>query len=110
MIVLCVNTHRIHVINKRATPNEITIYKLAIQLFKLYNTPLPTREWSYLNQNQFFTSRQTTFMSHKTNTYKVGLNALANRLTSLNGKIPLEWLNLSYQSYKIKCKNLLLKG
>ena len=86
---------RIHEINKRATPTEITIYKLAIQLFKLYDTPLPTQEWSHLNQNQFFTSRQTTFMSHKTKTYKVGLNALANRLTSLNGKIPLEWLNLS---------------
>ena len=48
--------------------------------------------------------------SYTTNTYKVGLNVLANRLTSLNGKIPLEWLNLSHQSYKIKCKNLLLKG
>ena len=101
---------KIHKINKRATPNEITVYKLAIQLFKLYNTSFPTLEWSHLNQNHFFTSRQTTFMSHKTNTYKVGLNALANRLTTLNGKIHLVWLNLSFQSYKIKCKNLLLKG
>ena len=100
---------RIHEITKRSTPTEFTVYKLAIQLFKLYNTPLPTHEWSHLNQNQFFMPRQTCFMTHKTNIYKVGLNALANRLSILNGKIPLEWLNLSYQTYKIKCKTLFLK-
>ena len=33
---------------------------------------------------------------------------LTDRLSSLNGMIPLEWLNNSIETYKVKCKNLLL--
>ena len=43
----------------------------------------------------------------KGNNTKVGLNALANRLHVLNGRIPLAWLNLSVNTYKVKCKALL---
>ena len=32
----------------------------------------------------------------------------SGRFFYLNGKIELDWLNLSYNSYKIKCKNLFL--
>jgi hypothetical protein len=39
---------------------------------------------------------------------ELGLNALANRLNHLNGKIPIVWLNNSYNKFKIDCKNLLL--
>ena len=36
------------------------------------------------------------------------LNALANRLANINGKIKLRWLNLSYESFKIKWKQIFL--
>jgi hypothetical protein len=36
---------------------------------------------------------------------KIGSNASSNRLYVMNGKIPLDWLNLSLDSFKIKCKN-----
>ena len=39
---------------------------------------------------------------------KVGINCLANRLTVINNKIPLNWLNLSLDTYKVKCKKLFL--
>ena len=100
---------KIHEINKRALPENLLIYKHAIQLHKLYNSKSITNEWLHLNTNQVLTSRQTTFITHKTNTNKVGLNALANRLYILNGKIPLGWLNLSVNSFKTKCKIEILK-
>ena len=40
---------------------------------------------------------------------KVGLNALANTVSVLNGKISLHWLMLSPYSFKIKFKTVLLK-
>ena len=56
-----------------------------------------------------------TFLTYSTNgptrnvaRSVIGLNALANRLFILNNKIPLEWLNLSYNSFKVKCKESLL--
>ena len=99
---------RIHSINKRATPEKFMIYKHAIQLFKLYNDGCDSLEWQFLNFNQVLTLRQTLFCTMKANLRRVGLNALANRLFILNNKIPLDWLNLSYNSFKIKCKEKLL--
>ena len=99
----------IHAMNNRALPGSLLQYKLAIQLFKLYNTNTHSMEWVELNLNQILTSRQTTFSVLKTNNTKVGLNILVNRLSVLNGKIPLKWLNGSMESFKVKCKNLLLK-
>jgi len=33
-------------------------------------------------------------------------NMISNRLITLNKQIPLQWLNLSLNSYKVKCKTL----
>ena len=60
--------------------------------------------------NQVLTSRQTTFITHKANKNKVGLNALlANILYILNGKISFDCLNISINSFKTKCKIEILK-
>ena len=96
----------IHTMNERAIPESILLYKLSIQLFKLYNSNDHTLKWISLNWNQILTSRQSTFLIMKTNEKKVGLNNLTNSLSVLNGKIPLEWLNSSLDSLKVKCKNL----
>ena len=40
--------------------------------------------------------------------FKVGRNMLVNRLSGLNNMIDLKWLNLKLDSFKIKCKDLLL--
>ena len=101
---------RIHAINKRATPNAIMNYNLGIQLYKLYNTKEHSLEWLHLNQNQILTSRQTRFQILRSNSLRIGLNALANRLANINGKIELTWLNLSYESFKIKCKRLFIQN
>ena len=40
--------------------------------------------------------------------YDVGKNILLNRLHVLNDKIDKNWINLSLNSYKMKCKELFL--
>ena len=103
-----ISYRNIYRMNNRALSEAILLYKNTIQLFKLYNTNEFTYDWTILNFNQIFTSRQTTFMAFKSNNTKVGLNLLANRLSTLNGKIPFDWLNQSLTSFKIKCKSLFL--
>ena len=101
---------RLHEMCNRATPDNYLLYKHALCLFKLLTEQnTHTYEWIALNFNQILTSRQVKFKAVKANRKRVGLNALANRLSILNDRIPLDWLNLSYESYKIKCKNEFLK-
>ena len=83
-------------------------YKIAIQLHKLYNTTNPSLDWISLNFDQILTTRQTNFLISKRNKHKVGLNILPNRFSALNGLIPLSWLSLKIDTYKIHIKKLLL--
>ena len=41
---------------------------------------------------------------------RVGLNALSNRFHCLNDLIPLSWLNMSMNTFKVNCKKLLLNN
>ena len=41
--------------------------------------------------------------------YKVGRNILVNRFKYLNNKINYSWLNDSFNTFKVKCKHLLLQ-
>ena len=84
-------------------------YKHAILLHKLYNEHFPEADFIELNFNQNLTSRQSHFKISKSNAYKVGNNMLATRLSTLNGKILLQDLNMSINGYKIKYKNALLQ-
>jgi hypothetical protein len=49
-------------------------------------------------------------MSRKSNNKRVGLNAFANRVYILNGRIPLDWLNMSINTFKVHCKKEFLTG
>ena len=97
---------KIHEINKRALPEQMMVYKHALMLYRIYNLHQPKREWMSLNFQQVLTSRQTNFKSLKVNKLKIGNNSVTNRLSILNGKIPLDWLNKSYDTYKVNCKKL----
>ena len=92
----------------RATPKKILLYKYSLELHKLFNTNEYNSEWVYFNLNQIYTSRQSKFIARKSNQKKVGLNALANRLSVLNNKIPLIMFNSSRDSFKIFSKKFFL--
>ena len=94
----------LHEMAGRAPPEKINDYKLALQLFKVVNNNVPTPDWININLNNIQTSRQTRFMTSKGNRLKVGMNTISNRFYNLNGKIDMDWLNLTYNTYKVKCK------
>ena len=99
----------LHEMAGRATPKKLMYYKMALQLYKTINIGVPETDWISLNLNSVNTSRQTKYITEKANNYRVGMNALSNRLWYLNGKIDLNWLNLSLDTYKVRCKCLFLK-
>ena len=98
----------LHSINKRANPNQMLHYKLALTLYKVYNERMPQFEWISLNFSQILTSRQTLFQTINEPHYRIGNNILTNRFSVLNSKIPLEWLSMNFYSYKLKCKQMFL--
>ena len=84
----------------------LTVLLLFINIkFKLYNCNFNSIEFSSLNFNQILTSRQTTFKIVKSNSWRIKLNSLANRLHHINDIIPLQLLNLSIGSFKVKSRN-----
>ena len=99
---------KLHEMCQRATPDTFLLYKHALTLYKLLNNNDQTIEWAAINFNQVFTSRQIFFITSTTNLKKVGLNALANRMNVINGRIPLVHFNKSYDTFKVFCKNEFL--
>ena len=98
----------LHARYNRATPEKVLLYKHALSHYKLFNSTDHNVEWVSLNLNQINTSRQTHFITGKSNLKRVGLNAIANRYHILNGKIPLNNFNKSLNSFKIMCKKEFL--
>ena len=99
------NYMTLHKKTKRATPEMYNEYKLSLMLFKLYNECIPNLEWVNLNFQLVTMSRQTHFCCIKNNNSKIGLQTLTNRFHCLNNKIPLDWLNLSLNSFKINVRH-----
>ena len=93
---------------RRAIPDQLLKYKLALQLYKTFNLQVPTPDWINANKNSIYTLRQKHCITHKSNRLKIGMNMVSNRFFSLNGKIELDWFNLTYSSFKVKCKKVFL--
>ena len=91
-----------------ALPMNFAKYRLAIQLFKLYNGGYESDDWQDLNVQQNFNARCDTFHINDCSKMKVGKNILCNRLTCLNRQVKLDWLNLSLTAFKLKAKNIFL--
>ena len=98
----------LHKMAKRATPEKLMMYKLSLQLHKLVNHQIPVNDWLYLNEHIIQTSRQQRFKIAKHNRLRLGFNTISNRLWYLNDKIQLDWLNLSFETFKIKMKELFI--
>ena len=93
---------------KRATTEMLMKYILALCLFKLYNKDFNPIEFTLLNFNQVLTGRQIPFITLKSNALRVGFNSLANRLYQINNTIPLSWLIMSVDMFKVNCKKQFL--
>ena len=83
-------------------------YRLAIQLFKIYNGVEENNDWVDMNVQQNFNARNEYFHINDASKVKVGRNILCNRLTCLNGEIKFDWLNLGLTAFKLKAKSIYL--
>ena len=99
----------IHRLAKRGTPPQVSSYKHALQLYKLHNSSNMSDDWISLNDQQNFNGRNEHIQIFKKSNYRVGNNLLVNRFHNLNNKIEYSWFNDSFESFKIKCKNIFLK-
>ena len=58
-----------------------------------------------LNFQQMFNNRTDTILIADESKNRIGKNIIMNRLSVLNGKLKLDWMNLSYtNAYKLECK------
>ena len=74
----------------------------------MINSAIPNLDWLDLNFQQTFNTRHSQFNFFSTNNYRVGCNNICNRLKVLNGKINLDSVNQSLESFKVMCKGMLL--
>ena len=103
-----ISYERLHEIHGRATPLKMMKYRLAIQLYKVYNGRIETEDWIDLNFQQNFNNRNTRVQISDTSNLRIGRNSLMNRMNCINNKIDYSWLNKSIDSYKILCKQTFL--
>ena len=106
---LRISYDQLHKLYARATPVQMMNYKHSLLLYKLYNDTKQTDDWDELNWNQSFNSRSTKVRLFDVSSKKIGRNLLSNRLTLFNNQIEYDWLNKSWNSYKLICKNLFFK-
>jgi hypothetical protein len=66
------------------------------------------RDWLNLNFQMINKSRQTLSEVQNCSVYKVGNNILSNRLSCTNKKLQLDFLNLPFEIFKIKCMSPFL--
>jgi hypothetical protein len=98
----------LHTLNNRATPDKMIKYKTSLLLHKIVNNNEMSLEWQQLFFNQNFNQRNNRANFRDLSKYRIGKNLITNRLNILNNKIPYDWFNESFQSFKIKCKSLFL--
>jgi hypothetical protein len=98
----------LHKMANRVMPYRFIKCKLSLLLYRTFIHEIPVNHWLSLNFDQIITRRQTLFNVLKTNNFNVGMNVMNNKLRVLNGNIPLDWLNLSADSFKIMCKRKFL--
>ena len=99
---------RLHGMQNRATPMKMMKYRLAIQLYKIYNSKYESQDWLDLNFQQNFNDRYQHVHITDDSSIRIGRNCIMNRLSCINGRIEYSWLNKSIDTFKVHCKSTFL--
>ena len=67
------------------------------------------QKWTCIFYDVIKDSYFNTFGFIKRQNYDVGKNIVLNRMHILNNKIDKNWINLTVETYKVKCKEKFLK-
>ena len=96
-----ISFERLHVIHKKCTPSQISLYQQFIWLYRILNFdgPEPSFETITVLDQLICTTRQLNFQIIKNNHRKIGLNTTANKLYHLNNSIGLVLFNLTLQNF-----------
>ena len=102
---------KLHLLNKKCTPNQIMLYQLSMSLHKIYNIDSWDLNFETITliDQMILSSRQLNFQILRNNRRKIGLNTTANKLYHLNNQIGLERLNLNFAHFKKLSKIQFLK-
>jgi hypothetical protein len=92
----------------RATPTQFQKYITAISLYDLVKKEIPEDEWINLQFNIQNDRRNTKLSFHANNKLKCGLNCLSNRFKSITNEIDKQWIDVTRDAYKTKCKKRLI--
>ena len=92
----------------RATPTQFQEYTTAVSLYDLIKKEIPEDEWINLQFNIQNDRRNTRLSFQTNNRLKCGLNCLSNRFKSINNEIDKQWIDMSRDVYKTKCKKRLI--
>ena len=96
----------LHKVCKQSTPSQIALFKLSIELYKLFNSENVSMNYTRLANQIVVGRRQNFFMCFRQNNYKIGLNSLINKFYHLNGKISLDLFNLNLVGFKYRMKRM----
>ena len=102
----------IHKSSNKCTPNQITQYQMAINLYAIVNenSIVPSTELARLLDQVNCTSRQVLFETHLSNNCRIGLNAIENKFYPLNKLIVMDKLSWSFTLFKKHMKIQFLKN
>ena len=91
-------------------PDQMLNYKNALTMYRLFKTCQP--EPDFVNLNFQLNQNPSTLYANffRRQNYEAGNNILLNRLSHLNNKIEKSWLDMSLDSFKLKCKKLFLQA
>ena len=84
------------------------LYRHAVVMYKLFNSIICEDEFLHLNFQLYDNERSEKIVFVKNQNYEAGKNILLNRFSELNNMIYKNWLNLSLETFKIKCKTIFL--
>ena len=97
-----------HTSLNRATPKMFMAYKHALILHRVFNNSSNSNDWLSLNSQLIFNARDQFVKVVDTSKLKIGKNLTVNRIRIVNGNIMYDWLNLSFETYQLKCKSIFL--
>ena len=60
-----VSFENLHAMAKRATPEKLMLYKLSLQLFRIFYYSILETEWDLLNQTALVTQQPRSLLWHK---------------------------------------------
>ena len=102
------NSNDLHIMFKRFTPNQWRTYSNLQVIYRIINYEIPEEIWIELQSNALPLTRANKILFPPSNKLKVGNNSILNRLSYASTLINNDDLNLSYSSFKILIKRIVL--